>query len=135
MVLHDITYPLFNKEMSREEFERKLKENPANDHLKSRTAMQEPSGKGEIGKAQEKIDAGGEGKPKPLSADGGAADKKKKLTVAQRNYRVVMELAPEVMHLKQESMTFEAGDSFMPLTIEQIGKNQIAVSHYFTEIN
>lgn len=138
VVLHDITYPLFNKEMSREEFERKLKENPANDHLKSRTAMQEPSTKEETGKMQEKIDAGGE--EKPISADGGAADKKKKhitsqrkLTVAHRNYRAVMELAPEVMHLKQESKTFEAGDSFMPLTIEQSGKNQIAVSHYFTE--
>lgn len=34
VVLHDLTYPLFTKEMTREEFEQKLRENPANDHLR-----------------------------------------------------------------------------------------------------
>ncbi len=34
VVLYDYQYPLFNREMSRDEFERKVKENPANDHLK-----------------------------------------------------------------------------------------------------
>ena len=34
VVLYDYQYPLFNREMSKEEFERKVKENPANDHLK-----------------------------------------------------------------------------------------------------
>ncbi len=34
VVLYDYKYPLFNREMSKEEFDRKVKENPANDHLK-----------------------------------------------------------------------------------------------------
>ena len=34
VVLYDCQYPLFNREMSKEEFDRKVKENPANDHLK-----------------------------------------------------------------------------------------------------
>ena len=33
VVLHDLTYPLFTKEMSFEEFDRKIRENPVNDHL------------------------------------------------------------------------------------------------------
>lgn len=34
IVLYDYQYPLFNREMSKEEFDKKVKENPANDHLK-----------------------------------------------------------------------------------------------------
>ncbi len=34
VVLYDYQYPLFNREMSREEFDRKVQENPANEHLK-----------------------------------------------------------------------------------------------------
>lgn len=34
VVLYDFKYPLFNREMSKEEFDRKVQENPANDHLK-----------------------------------------------------------------------------------------------------
>lgn len=34
VVLYDFRYPLFNREMSKEEFDRKVKENPSNDHLK-----------------------------------------------------------------------------------------------------
>ena len=34
VLLYDYQYPLFNREMSREEFDRKVKENPCNDHLK-----------------------------------------------------------------------------------------------------
>ena len=34
VVLYDYQYPLFNREMSKEKFDRKVKENPANDHLK-----------------------------------------------------------------------------------------------------
>lgn len=33
VVLHDLTYPLFTKEMPFEEFDRKIRENPVNDHL------------------------------------------------------------------------------------------------------
>ena len=41
VVLHDLTYPLFIKEMSREEFDRKLRENPANDHLQRKQSLSE----------------------------------------------------------------------------------------------
>lgn len=34
VVLYDFKYPLFNREMSKEEFDRKVQENPANDYLK-----------------------------------------------------------------------------------------------------
>ena len=34
VVLYDFRYPLFNREMSKEEFDRKVQENPTNDHLK-----------------------------------------------------------------------------------------------------
>ena len=34
VVLYDFKYPLFNREMSKEEFDRKVQENPANNHLK-----------------------------------------------------------------------------------------------------
>ena len=33
-MLYDFDMPLFNKELSREEFDRKVRENPMNDHLK-----------------------------------------------------------------------------------------------------
>ena len=34
VVLYDFRYPLFNREISKEEFDRKVQENPANDYLK-----------------------------------------------------------------------------------------------------
>ena len=34
VMLYDFDMPLFNKELSREEFDRKVRENPMNDHLK-----------------------------------------------------------------------------------------------------
>lgn len=47
VVLYDFRYPLFNREMSKEEFDRKVQENPANDHLKVKVsdikANEEPS--------------------------------------------------------------------------------------------
>lgn len=49
VVLYDFKYPLFNREMSKEEFDRKVQENPANDHLKVKVsdikdnANEEPS--------------------------------------------------------------------------------------------
>lgn len=48
--LYDFKYPLFNREMSKEEFDRKVQENPANDHLKVKVSdikdnvNEEPSG-------------------------------------------------------------------------------------------
>ena len=43
--LYDFRYPLFNREMSKEEFDRKVKENPSNDHLikKEKIEVQEES--------------------------------------------------------------------------------------------
>lgn len=41
VVLHDLLYPLFTKEMSREEFDRKLRENPANDQLQRKQSLPE----------------------------------------------------------------------------------------------
>ena len=34
VMLYDLQFPLFNKEMSRAEFDQKVRENPMNDHLK-----------------------------------------------------------------------------------------------------
>ena len=35
VMLYDFDMPLFNKELPREEFDRKVRENPMNDHLKA----------------------------------------------------------------------------------------------------
>ena len=171
VVLQGMTYPLFTREFSREEFEEKLRENPANDHLKSKEAVPELPAEEETTESREKVtepdekisdirksglkDAGKVsetgGKEGGKEESPGIADKKEedvrtedtrhkkpdkargKLTAVQRNYKTIMELAPEVLNLEQESKSFEAGSSFMPLTIEQIGENRIAISHYLTE--
>lgn len=44
-----------------------------------------------------------------------------------------MELAPEVLRGEMDSKSFEAGQSFMPLTIERIGEGRIAISHYYMQ--
>ena len=41
VVLYDFDIPLFNKEMTREEFDRKVRENPMNDHLIVKEQIQE----------------------------------------------------------------------------------------------
>ena len=41
VMLYDFDIPLFNKEMTREEFDRKVKENPMNDHLIVKEQIQE----------------------------------------------------------------------------------------------
>lgn len=129
VVLHDLTYPLFTKDMPREEFDRKLRENPANDHLKVKRSMPEPPAENknttplptEDGQRTDSPNAGKVEIPKET------------LTAAQRNYRAVMELAPEVLRGETESKSFEAGQSFMPLTVESVGENRIAISHYYTQ--
>lgn len=46
VVLRDQMYPLFTEEMPREVFDRRIRENPANDHLKAyRKPSEEPDGK------------------------------------------------------------------------------------------
>ena len=129
VVLHDLTYPLFTKDMPREEFDRKLRENPANNHLKIRRPLPEPPAEK---KNMEPLPAGdGQGTASPNAEKEDISEES--LTVAQRNYRAVMELAPEVLRGETESKSFEAGQSFMPLTVETIGENRIAISHYYTQ--
>lgn len=129
VVLHDLTYPLFTKDMPREEFDRKLRENPANDHLKIKRPLPEPPAEK---KNTEPLPAGDGQGTASLNAEKEEIPEES-LTVAQRNYRAVMELAPEVLRGETESKSFEAGQSFMPLTVETIGENRIAISHYYTQ--
>lgn len=130
VVLRDEECPLFAEEMPRAEFDRKVRENPANDHLK----IQEPQPElpDEISKTETKaeiIHADEQNFVERTNEDV-AQDN---FTVAERNYRTIMELAPEVLQGKADSATFEAGASFMPLTIEVIGKDRIAISHFLEE--
>ena len=55
------------------------------------------------------------------------------LSIPEQNYQFVMKLAGEVLRGEVDSKTFEAGAGFMPLTIEQIGDNYIAISHYYEQ--
>ena len=129
VVLHDLTYPLFTKDMPREEFDRKLRENPANDHLKIKRPLPEPPAEK---KNTEPLPAGdGQGTASPKTEKEEIPEES--LTVAQKNYRALMELAPEVLRGETESKSFEAGQSFMPLTVESVGENRIAISHYYTQ--
>ena len=55
--LYDYQYPLFNQEFSREEFDRKVQENPANDHLKVRKSKQEEqTSPNEYGEFNDEVD-------------------------------------------------------------------------------
>ena len=130
VVLRDEVCPLFAEEMPREEFERKVRENPANDHLKIQRSQSElPDEKGKI-ETKPEIHQAEEQKSVESTNEDFTQDN---LTVAERNYRTIMELAPGVLQGKEDSVTFEAGASFMPLTIEKYEGNRIAVSHYFMQ--
>ena len=129
VVLHDLTYPLFTKDMPREEFDRKLRENPANDHLKTKRTLPEPPAENKNMETPPTAETPGAG---VLNAEKGETPKGN-LTVAQRNYRAVMELAPEVLRGEMDAKSFRAGEAFMPLTIERIGDGRIAISHYYTQ--
>lgn len=45
-MLYDTQFPLFNKEMDRTEFDRRVQENPLNDHLK--VAKNSPKKRGRV---------------------------------------------------------------------------------------
>ena len=131
-VLRDENFPLFSEEMPRAEFDRKVRENPANDHLiikwpqpelPAENKKEEPVP--ENGQEERQGETGGEIKDTEITQDS--------LTAAERNYRAIMELAPEVLQGKADSAAFEAGASFMPLTVEAAGENRIAISHYFEQ--
>jgi len=54
-------------------------------------------------------------------------------TTAHRNYRALVNLAPEVIEGKYYYMCFQAGEAFMPLTFENIGGNRFALMHYYMQ--
>lgn len=109
-VLRDENFPLFTEEMPRAEFDRKVRENPANDHLiikwpqpgsPAENRKEEPIP--ENGQEKRLEETGEETKDTEFLQDS--------LTAAERNYHAVMELAPEVLQGKADSATFEAGAS------------------------
>ena len=57
VVLHDMQYPLFQKELERDEFDRRVRENPMNDHLKGYKYYQAVY----LGEELERFDAVAEG--------------------------------------------------------------------------
>lgn len=118
VVLRDQQYPIFTEELSREEFDRKIRENPANDHLKLKRPLPE------LPAEEEK-----EAQPTDVPAE----EIETELSIPEQNYQFVMKLAGEVLRGEVDSKTFEAGAGFMPLTIEQIGDTYIAISHYYEQ--
>ena len=118
VVLRDQQYPIFTEELSREEFDRKIRENPENDHLKLKRPLPE------LPAEEEK-----EAQPTDVPAE----EIETELSIPEQNYQFVMKLAGEVLRGEVDSKTFEAGAGFMPLTIEQIGDNYIAISHYYEQ--
>ena len=118
VVLRDQQYPIFTEELSREEFDRKIRENPANDHLKVKRPLPE------LPAEEEK-----EVQPTDIPSE----ETESELSIPEQNYRFVMKMAGEVLRGEVDSKTFEAGAGFMPLTIEQIGDNFIVISHYYEQ--
>ena len=118
VVLRDQQYPIFSEELSREEFDRKICENPANDHLKIKRPLPE------LPAEEEK-----EAQPTDVPSE----ETETELSIPEQNYQFVMKLAGEVLRGEVDSKTFEAGAGFMPLTIEQVGDNFIAISHYYEQ--
>lgn len=113
VVLRNQMYPLFTEEMPRQEFERKVVENPANDHLKKKMEIPEVEELQEEQKVEQDIEVKG--------------------GIAHRNYLSLMELAPEVLCGERDSMEFHAGEHFMPLTVEWVGEHWLSMSHYFEQ--
>ena len=118
VVLRDQQYPIFSEELSREEFDRKICENPANDHLKIKRPLPE------LPAEEEK-----EAQPTDVPSE----ETETELSIPEQNYQFVMKMAGEVLRGDVDSKTFEAGAGFMPLTIEQVGDNFIAISHYYEQ--
>ena len=118
VVLRDQQYPIFSEELSREEFDRKICENPANDHLKIKRPLPE------LPAEEEK-----EAQPTDVPSE----ETETELSIPEQNYQFVMKMAGEVLRGEVDSKTFEAGAGFMPLTIEQVGDNFIVISHYYEQ--
>lgn len=118
VVLRDQQYPIFSEELSSEEFDRKICENPANDHLKIKRPLPE------LPAEEEK-----EAQPTDVPSE----ETEIELSIPEQNYQFVMKMAGEVLRGEVDSKTFEAGAGFMPLTIEQVGDNFIAIFHYYEQ--
>lgn len=118
VLLRDQQYPIFSEELSREEFDRKICENPANGHLKIKRPLPE------LPAEEEK-----EAQPTDVPSE----ETETELSIPEQNYQFVMKMAGEVLRGEVDSKTFEAGAGFMPLTIEQVGDNFIAISHYYEQ--
>ena len=54
-------------------------------------------------------------------------------TQAHKNYQFLNEFAPQILSSESDYMRFSAGEGFMPLSIEKVGENRIAISHYYEQ--
>lgn len=59
--------------------------------------------------------------------------KLQKRTQPHLNFRALERIAPQIITGEYQYIKLEAGDGFMPLTMEQIGKNRIAIAHYYVQ--
>ena len=54
-------------------------------------------------------------------------------TLQQANYNFIHDIAPDILDEKAIYMRFSAGESFMPLVIENNGGDRISITHYFEQ--
>ena len=54
-------------------------------------------------------------------------------TYEHRNYVLLKKLAPEILSKESSYIHFVAGSAIMPLTVEHLSGNRIAVSHYYSQ--
>lgn len=144
VTLYDPSFPLFNKELPRDVFENRLHENPLNDHLIIREEQPQGSTLAEILRDAETtvegdtvtIDKPGTNKNTKhnieldvmLPDDAPAVN-----TVVHQNYRVFAELAPQIISGESSYLRFKAVEGFMPLSIDQLGDDRVAISHTYTQ--
>ena len=106
VVLNDTQFPLMNKEMSREEFDRRVHENPMNDHLKMKTLQAEEKHTSEsyperIGETQDTMDT-------LVSQAEGETTQNNHLSELYRDYLEIKANNPNSLVLYQISDFFEA---------------------------
>ena len=111
--LYDTEFPLFNKTMPRAEFDRKLADNPQNDHLLVEVEEQ----------------------PAPAPQPTAEPPKRPGQTRMERNYRTFARQFPEIVSGEYRYLKLESGEGsgMMPLTIQRIGENEIAVAHTYEQ--
>ena len=62
-----------------------------------------------------------------------APEKPQSNTYEHRNYVLLKKLAPEILSKESSYIHFVAGSAIMPLTVEHLSGNRIAVSHYYKQ--